>query len=146
MLTHEAAGLRDRAIAGTLSWNPRPLGRGPKLTLKQSFGTGASGSSDALLARETLEGFAAGDDRDGRRLEAQLGYGLAMFGGRFLGTPEVGLGLSETGRDYSLGWRLISAGAGRESLELSLEARRHESADDSTDPEHAAGFRLTVRF
>ena len=146
VLTHEAAGLRDRAIAGTLSWSPRPLGRGPKLTLKQSFGMGASGSSDALLARETLEGFAAGDDRDGRRLEAQLGYGLAMFGGRFLGTPEIGLGLSETGRDYSLGWRLISAGAGRESLELSLEARRHESADDTTDPEHAAGFRLTVRF
>ena len=144
VLTHEAAGLRDCAIAGTLSWNPRPLERGPKLTLKQSFGTGASGGGDALLARESLEGLAAGDDHDGRRLEAKLGYGLAMFGGRFTGTPEIGLGLSEAGRDYSLGWRLIGAAPG--SLELSLEARRRESADDSTDPGHAAGFRLTARF
>ena len=46
---------------------------------------------------------------------------------RFTGTPEIGLGLSEAGRDYSLGWRLVRAG-------------------DDTNPEHVAGFKLTVRF
>ena len=34
VLTHEAAGLRDRGFSGTLAWDPPPsTGRGPKLTL-----------------------------------------------------------------------------------------------------------------
>ena len=53
VLTHEAAGLRDRGIAGTLAWTPRPSGRGPSLTLRQTFGAGASSGKDGLLARET---------------------------------------------------------------------------------------------
>ena len=32
------------------------------------------------------------------------------------------------------------------SLEFSFEARRRESANDNTPPEHAIGFRLTARF
>ena len=146
VLAHEAAGLRDRGIAATLSWNPRSSSRGPELTLAQNFGAGASGGKDALLARETLDGIAAGEAGDGRRMEAKFGYGFAMFGGRFTGTPAIGLGLSVTARDYSLGWRLVRAGAGPESLELALEARRRESADGNADPEHVAGFRLTARF
>ena len=42
LLTHEAAGLRDRGVAETLSWNPPPSGRGPQLTLTQSVGAGAA--------------------------------------------------------------------------------------------------------
>ena len=148
VLTHEAAGLRDRGIAGSLAWNPQPsTGRGPKLTLTQTFGAGASGGKDALLSRTTLEGLAANDNGDGRqRLEARFGYGFGMFGGQFTGTPEIGLGLSEAGRDTSLGWRLTRTGSGPGSLELSVEARRRESANDNTPPEHGIGFRLTARF
>ena len=114
-------GLRDRGIAGSLAWNPRPSGRGPKLTLTQSIGAGASGGKDALLSRTTLEGLAANDNGDGqRRLEARFGYGFGMFGGQLTGTPEIGLGLSEAGRDYSLGWRLTRAGSGAVSLEFSV--------------------------
>ena len=62
VLTHEASGLRDRGIAGTLAWSPPPSnGRGPKLTLSQTFGTGGSSGRDTLLARHTLEGLAAND-------------------------------------------------------------------------------------
>ena len=148
VLTHEAAGLRDRSVAGSLAWNPPPSnGRGPKLTLRQTFGAGASGGKDALLSRTTLEGLASNDNGDGRRrLEARFGYGFGMFGGQFTGTPEIGLGLSEAGRDYSLGWRLTRAGSGAGSLELSLEARRRESANDDTAPEHTVGFRLGARW
>ena len=147
VLTHEAAGLRDRGVAGTLSWNPRRSGRGPKLTLTQTVGAGASGGKDALLSRTTLEGLAANDNGNGRRrLEARFGYGFSAFGDRFTSTPEIGLGLSEAGRDYSLGWRLRRDGSGPGSLELSLEAQRRESANDNTPPEHGIGFRLTARF
>ena len=148
VLTHEAAGLRDRGIAGSLAWDPPPSnGRGPKLTLTQTIGAGASGGKDALLSRTTLEGLAANDNGDGqRRLEARFGYGFSAFGDRFTWTPEIGLGLSEAGRDTSLGWRLTRTGSGPGSLELSVEARRRESANDNTPPEHGIGFRLTARF
>ena len=153
MLTHEAAGLRDRGVAGSLAWNPPPAGRGPKLTLTQSIGAGVSGGKDALLARTTLEGPAAndnGDDLGQRRLDLRAGYGLAMFGGGFTGTPEIGFGLSESAsgaaRDYSLGWRLTRAGSGPGSLEFSLEACRHASANDDVPPEHGIGFTATARW
>ena len=147
VLTHEAAGLRDRGVAGTLAWNPLPAGRGPQLTLTQSIGAGASGGKDALLSRTTLEGLAANDNGGGRRrLEARFGYGIEMFEGRFTMTPEIGLGLSQAGRDYSLGWRLTRAGSGAGSLELSLWARRRESANDDTPPEHGIGLAVTARW
>ncbi len=144
VLTHEASGLRDRGIAGTLAWNPpSSTGRGPKLTLSQTFGAGAASGKDALLSRTTLEGLAANDNGAGqRRLEARFGYGFGMFGGRFTGTPEIGLGFSDAGRDYSLGWRLTRAG----SLELSIDATRRDSANDNAPPEHGIGATLTARF
>ena len=63
-------------------------------------------------------------------------------------TPEIGIGLSDTGRDYSLGWRLVRGGSGAPdggSFELSLEGRRRESANDNAPAEHEAGLRLTAR-
>ena len=148
VVTHEATGLRDRGITGTLAWNPSPsTDRGPKLTLRQTVGAGASGGKDALLSRTTLEGLAANDNGDGRRrVEARFGYGFGMFGGQFTGTPEIGFGLSEAGRDYRLGWRLTRAGSGAGSLEFSLEARRRERANDNTPPEHGTGFWATARW
>ena len=102
---------------------------------------------DALLGRETLAGLAANDNGDGRRrLEARFGYGFSVLGDRFTMTPEIGLGLSEAGRDTSLGWRLTRTGSRPGSLELSLEARLRESANDNTPPEHGIGFRLTARW
>ena len=154
VLTHEAAGLRDRGIAGSLAWDPPPsTGRGPKLTLRQTVGAGASGGKDALLSRTTLEGLAAndnGDDLGQRRLDLRAGYGFAMFGGGFTGTPQIGFGLSEStsgsARDYSLGWRLTRAGSGPGSLEFLLEARRRESANDDVPADHGIGFTATARW
>ena len=62
-------------------------------------------------------------------------------------TPEVGAGLSDTGRDYSLGWRLVRRSSGGDvgSLELAAEATRRESANDN-DAEHGIGLRLTARW
>ena len=88
----------------------------------------------------------AGDgssDLKSRRLEIGLGYGFSAFGGRFTSTPEIAIGLSDTGRDYRLGWRLAADARAGGSLELSLEATRRESANDNADPEHGIGLRLT---
>ena len=155
LLTHESKGFRDLGFSGSLAWEGNPgSDRGAKLRLTQTVGGSSSGGADALLARTTLEGLAANDDGEGgddelksRRLELKFGYGLSAFGDRFTWTPEVGVDLSDTGRDYSLGWRLVrGAGSGGGSLDLSFEARRRESANDDTPPVHEVGLRLTARF
>ena len=156
LLTHESKGFRDLGFSGSLAWEGNPgSDRGAKLRLTQTVGGSSSGGADALLSRTTLEGLAANDDGAGgddelksRRLELKFGYGLSAFGDRFTWTPEVGVDLSDTGRDYSLGWHLVLDGSGSDggALELSFEARRRESANDDTPPVHEVGLRLTARF
>ena len=152
LLTHAAGGFRERGIAGRLGWDPTPgSDRGPSLTLSQTMGVSARGGADALLGRTTLAGLAAndnGDELERRRLEVKLGYGFGAFGDRFTATPEAGFGMSEGHRDYNLAWRLVRDRRGGDigSLEFSLEARRRESANDDTPPEHGVGLRLTARF
>ena len=90
-----------------------------------------------------------GDDLQQRRLEARFGYGFAAFGDRFTSGPEVAVGLSDTGRDYSLGWRLTRGGKAPDggAFDLAVEARRRETAANlPAPPEHAVGFRATSRF
>ena len=150
LLTHEADGFRERGLAGSLSWDPTRGDRGPRLSLIQTLGASAQVGADALLGRRTLQGLAANDNGDElrqRRLEARFGYGFAAFDDRFTSMPEVGIGLSDAGRDYSVGWRLVrGAGVDGGSLEFSVEAWRRESANDDTPPEHAFGFKLGARF
>ena len=97
----------------------------------QTVGVSTHVGTDALLGPTMLAGLAANDNGNGlhdRRLEARFGYGFGAFGDRFTATPEIAVGLSDTARDYSLGWRLarddrVPDGG---SLELALEARRRE--------------------
>ena len=150
LLTHESAGFRQRGIAGSFGWDPAPgSNRGPSLTLTQTMGLAASGGSDALLGRRTLAGLAANDDGEElerRRLDVKFGYGFAAFGDRFTATPELGFGLSAGARDYRLGWRLTRAARFGGALELALEGRRRESANDDARPEDSLGFRITARW
>ena len=104
---------------------------------------------DALLARGTMAGLAANDNGEGlrqRRLEVRLGYGVPAFADRFTATPEIGFGLSETHREYSLGWRIGLAQGDPGALELRLEGKRSEAANGNASPDHAVGFRMTARW
>ena len=149
LLAHEAAGLKDRGVSGSLAWDPDPASdRGPSLSLTQTMGAQAAGGADALLGRQTLADLAANDNGLGsRRLELKLGYGLPAFGDRFTGTPELGFALSDTAREYRLGWRLGLVPGGPSSFELGIEVTRNEPANDAgTEPEHTIGLKLDARF
>ena len=147
LLTHEAKGLSDSGFGASIAWDPAPSSkRGLSLSLRQSFGGSASDGTSALFSREIMDGLGANGNSGGnRRLEGRIGYGLPVFGDRFTGTPEIGFGLSDSGRDYSLGLRLTREGRDAGSFEFALEATRRESANDN-DPEHGIGFRLTARW
>ena len=154
LLVHEAKRFRERGLSGSFTWDPVTGERGPRLSLTQSVGAPAHGGTGPLPGRTTLVGLAANDNGNGnglhhQRLEARFGYGFPAFGDSFTATPEIAVGLSDAGRDYSLGWRLARDGDAPNggSLELALEARRRESATDrSIPPELGIGFRLTSRF
>ena len=149
LLAHEAKGFRERGLSGSFTWDPVTGDRGPRLSLTHTLGVPAHDSTDALIRRRTLPGPASGEPggslRD-RRLEARFGYGFPAFDDRFTETPEIAVGLSNAGRDYSLGWRLVRhARPGHTgSLELSFEARRRESANPGSGS--GASFRITNRY
>ena len=58
--------------------------------------------------------------------DTDLGYGLPV-GSRFVGTPTVGFGTSEYGRDYRLGYSLGVLQDGATRFEVGVDAQRRES-------------------
>ena len=149
LVAHQAPGFREWGASASLGWDPRPsTDRGLALTLRQSWGGSPTGGMEALLGRETLAGLAANDNGETTastgRLEAELGYGIALFGGGFTGMPHLGVGLSDTGRDYRLGWRLTSAWRGDPGFEIGLDATRREAAN--ADAEHGIALRAVIRW
>ena len=146
LLTHTEEGFRQRGFAGSLAWDPDPDSeRGPSLTLSQIVGAHTSGGMEALLRPGNALGAAndGGDDLGHRRLEVKLGYGFALFDGRWTGVPELGLGWSETVRETTLGWRL--AGARQAGMAFEVEAARRQALSD-TGTEHRLGMKLTARW
>ena len=143
LLAHEDDDLEDRGVSAALAFDPAPATqRGLSLSLRQEFGGQASGGLDALFNPAPLE------DRTGSeatsRWTMEAAYGVPAFGGRFTGSPHVGLGLSTGARDYSLGWRLTPEGRAAPDLSLGVKATRRES--DTAAPEHTVGVEATMRW
>ena len=144
LIAHGNDDLKDRGYAAALAFDPDPAtGRGPSLSLRQEFGGQARGGLDALFQPATLE------DRTGSeatsRWAMEAAYGFPAFGGRWTGSPHVGLGLATAARDYSVGWRLTpEANANAPDLSFGLRATRRES--DTAQAEHTVGFEITARW
>ena len=152
LVAHRASGFRELGASASFDWDPRPAtDRGLSLSLTRSWGATPSGGMDALLTREMLAGLAAnGNGGDGfrtvGRFGGEIGYGSALFGCGFTGTPNLGFGLSDGGaRDWRVGWRLISAVPRDPGFEVNLDATRKERVND-TAPDHGVLLRGTLRW
>ena len=140
LLTHEAEGMRERGLSGTLAFDPAPdTERGLSLSLTQSVGAQGEGGVDALLERRTLANLGAEeeDDLSARRLDARIGYGLGILDDRYTATPELGLGLSDRDREIRLGWRMTERVTTGLAFEFGLEGTRREFMGDDAGPEHS---------
>ena len=127
LLVHEAEGFSERGVSVSLSYNPTPsTPLGFMARVAPSWGGQATGSAEALWGRETMAGMGYGSLASGNRVDADLGYGLPV-GSRFVGTPRVGFGTSEYGRDYRLGYSLGVLEASDMRFELGVDAQRRES-------------------
>ena len=145
LVLHQAEGFRERGLAVSLSYNPTPsTPLGLTARVAPSWGGQATSGAEALWGRETMAGMAHGGGANGTRLDAEVGYGLAV-GSRFVGTPTVGVGTSDMGRDYRLGYRLGALGGAGTAFELGVDAQRRESPlQGGTD--HGALARATLRW
>ena len=149
LLTHEAEGMRERGLSGTLAFDPAPdTERGLSLSLTQSMGAQSEGGADALLERQSLAGLGAeeGGELSARRLDARIGYGLGVLDDRYTATPELGLGLSGSDRELRLGWRLTERVATGLAFELGVEGTRREFADGEAGPQHGIGIGVGWRL
>ena len=146
LAAHESQGYEEWGASGSVRIDPGEAGRGLSLTLAPVIGNASSGTG-TLWSAADARGIAPGTEFEAeQRLDAEVGYGLALFGGRFTGTPHAGMALSQGAREYRLGWRLTSALAGDPGFEIGLDATRRESANDNAPPEHGIGVRMTARW
>ena len=127
LVMHQAEGFRERGMAVSLSYNPRPsTPLGFVARVAPSWGGQATSGAEALWGQETMGGLAHGSLASGNRLDGEVGYGLPV-GSRFVGTPTLGVGTSADGRDYRLGYRLGALGGAGTAFELGVDAQRRES-------------------
>ena len=143
---HAEDGYEEWGVSGQLRLVPGATGRGLTASLTPSWGVDPGGS-ERLWALPDAHALAANDDTPpSSRLDAEVGYGMALFGDRFTGTPNVGFGLSDTAREMRMGWRLTSAMRGDPGFEIDLDATRREAMGGSEPPEHSAMLRSLIRW
>ena len=144
LLAHEASGFEEWGASGSIRLDPGASGRGLSFSLAPTLGA-ASSATQRLWSMADARGLGTRDEGFEAEavLNAEVGYGLGVAGGRFTGTPYAKLGLSGSGRDYSLGWRLVPAGIAH-SFALNLEGTRNENADGP--PAHGLMLRGVLRW
>ena len=147
LLVHQDQGFRDRGVSLSFGYNPSPLTpSGFMAKLTPSWGGQATSGAQALWGQETMAGVAPGGPATGDRLEAELGYGMPV-GGRWVGMPRFGIGTSDYGRDYRLGYGLTVCSAGRRhgvSISVSTPIAARVWAQGTA--EHGVLGRLTARW
>ena len=129
LVVHQAEGFKERGMVLSLSYNltpSTPLGFVARVAPSWG-GAQATSGAEAMWGRETMAGMAHGGLASGNRLDGEVGYGLPV-GRRFVGTPRVGFGTSEYGRDYRVGYGLAVLDQESLNLELGVDAQRRESS------------------
>ena len=147
LAAHAEDGYDEWGVSGQLRLVPGGnAGRGLSASLTPSWGVDPSGS-ERLWAEPASAGLAAnGGAVPSSRLDGEVGYGMALLGDRFTGTPHVGFGFSDTAREYRMGWRLTSAVPGDPGFEVGLDATRREAVNDNDDAEHGVMLRSLIRW
>ena len=146
LAVHAADGYEEWGVTGQLRLVPGGnAGRGLSASLTPSYGVDPSGSQ-RLWALSGSSGLAAnGEAVPSSRLDGELGYGMALLGDRFTGTPHVGFGFSDAAREYRMGWRLTPAAGDDPGFDVRLDATRREASNDN-GAEHGVMLRSLIRW
>ena len=153
LAVHKAEGFREWNARAALAWNPNPSSaKGISMSLEHAWGSSAFAGSveDSLIWQNRAADIAARGNNsirgsaDSKRIRFAMGYGVPVFGSRYIGTPNLGIEVSDDGtRDYRIGWRMTAAKLDESGFLLTADITRQESVADS-DPEY--GFMLGIGF
>ena len=147
LLAHADSDYKEWGASATARLDPGERGRGLSFSLAPTIGA-TSSAAERLWGAHDARGLAPGSGafEAARGLQGEMGYGMALLGDRFTGTPNLGFGMSDGGaRDYRIGWRLTSAVEGDPGFEVSLDAVRREAANDNA-AEHGVMLRSLIRW
>ena len=127
LLFHEADAFEEHGVSVAMTYDPSPATPvGLRAEVTPSWGAQATGGARALWSRDSLA-HANGRGRPyGRSLDGRIGYGL-RHGGRFVGTPRVGVRSSDHGRSWQVGYGLELLERENMNLQLDIEAERREN-------------------
>ena len=163
LVAHQDADYSEWGASGSLRLEPHASGRGLSLTLAPFWGAD-SGGAERLWSAADARGLGRADDTSepGSRLDAEVGYGFTVLGGRAVATPHAAWSRSKESETLRLGQRLklggshwnlesevaedartLRAGYGFRlgpSGDLGLEASRRDAADGNGD-----GYELMLR-
>ena len=122
LAAHADSDYEEWGASATARLEPEKQRRGLSFSLTPTLGTPSSTAERLWGARRPSELAPGGPFEATRGFQAEAGYGLPLFGGRFTGTPNLGLGLANgEARDWRVGWRLTSAGPGGSAFEVNLD-------------------------
>ncbi|MDE2791747.1 MAG: autotransporter domain-containing protein, partial [Paracoccaceae bacterium] len=140
LLAH-SGDYEEWGVSGLVKLDPGPAGVGLAFSVQPAWGQTASGVQ-RLWETGMIRGATPSGEANGR-LDANVSYGMAMFGGHVLGTPELGIGLSEVGDELRLGWKFGLIGSKRVTFDLGLDATRWEPASGAA-PTNRFGLSATI--
>ena len=143
LAVHDESAYEEWGASGSVHIEPGGSGRGLSLTLAPAWGNPSSAGRRLWSARDAADLAPARDIEAGRRLDAEVGYGLRSPSGPGVVTPYAALSVGEgAGRTLRTGmrWRLAPAAT------LGLEASRAGSPGDDEGPVNALTLRASVRW
>ena len=145
LVVHQADGFTERGMSLSFGWDPTPSSPlGLTARVAPSWGGSAMGGADALWRSQMAYGMGSHQMAgSGGQVNAEVGYGLPV--GRFVGTPSVGVGTSQYGRDYRLGYRLGLLERGGLDFGLDVSGTRRESTMTPV-PDHQVVTSATVTW
>ena len=144
LVAHADDDYEEWGASASVRLDPGERGRGLSLSLAPAIGATSSASERLWGAQDARSLAPGGDFEAARGVQGELGYGMALFGDRFTGTPKLGFGMADGGaRDYRIGWRLTSAIEGDPGFEVNLDATRREPANDN-EADHALMLRGAI--
>ena len=145
LVVHQADGFTERGMSLSFGWDPTPSSPlGLTARVAPSWGRSAMGGADALWRSQMAYGMGSHQMAgSGGQVNAEVGYGLPA--GRFVGTPSVGVGTSQYGRDYRLGYRLGLLERGGLDFGLDVSGTRRESTM-TPEPDHQVVTSATVTW
>ena len=138
-MAHEAGSFRDWAASGSVRIDPGASGRGMSLTVTPSWGAASSGVERLWSMSSAHELAWDGESDAGRRLDAEVGYGLGLTGARGVLTPYTGLSLANGGRRAYARWT-----PGRD-VAVRLEGVREVGHGHRT-PDHSVALHALLRW